>query len=89
MALGAGAAHVVGRVTRRTIGIVCVGSVVGLAGGVAFGRFVEALLFQVTPTDIVSLAVPIVVLTVAAALAALPAAIRAVRIDPAKTLRTD
>ena len=66
-----------------------VGSVVGLAAGVAFGRFVEALLFQVTPTDIVSLAVPIGVLTVAAALAALPAAIRAVRIDPAKTLRPE
>ena len=78
MALGAGAAHVVRRVTLRAIGVVCLGSVVGLAAGVAFGRAVEALLFEVTPTDIASLAVPIVVLTVAAALAALPAAIRAV-----------
>ena len=89
MALGAGAAHVVRRVTLRAIGVVCLGSAVGLAGGVAFGRFVEALLFQVEPTDIGSLAVPIAVLTVAAVLASLPAAIRAARIDPARTLRTE
>ena len=49
------------RVTLRMIGVVCLGSVVGLAGGVAFGRFVEALLFEVKPTDIASLAVPLVV----------------------------
>ena len=89
MALGAGAAHVVARVTRRTIGIVCAGSIVGLAGGVAFGRFVQALLFQVTPTDVASLAVPAVVLAMAAVLASLPAAVRAARIDPARTLRTE
>ena len=89
MALGAGAAHVVARVTRRTIGIVCVGSIVGLAAGVAFGQFVEALLFQVTPTDVASLAVPAAVLSMVAVLASLPAAVRAVRIDPAKSLRTD
>ena len=89
MALGASAAHVVGRVARRTVGIVCVGSIVGLAAGIAFGRFVEALLFEVTPTDVASLAVPAAVLAIAAVLASLPAAVRAVRIDPAKTLRTE
>jgi putative ABC transport system permease protein len=89
MALGAGAGHVVRRVTLRAIGVGGLGAAVGLAGGVAFGRFVEALLFRVTPTDLASLAVPVAVLAIAAALASFPAAIRAVRIDPARTLRTE
>ena len=53
-----GASHVVRRVTRRMVGIVCVGAVVGLAAGVAVGRVVEALLFEVTPTDLACLVGP-------------------------------
>jgi ABC-type antimicrobial peptide transport system permease subunit len=56
---------------------------------VAFGRFVQTLLFQVTPTDVVSLAVPVAILGIVAVVAALPATIRAVRIDPARILRTE
>lgn len=89
MALGAGAAHVVRQVTIRMLGIVCVGSLIGLAGGLAFGRVVQALLFQVRPTDPITLMAPILALAAAAALAALPPAIRAVRIDPAQALRSE
>ena len=89
VALGASATHIVKRVTSRLTLIVCLGSVAGLAAGVAFGRFVQTLLFQVTPTDVVSLAVPVAILGIVAVVAALPAAIRAVRIDPARILRTE
>jgi ABC-type antimicrobial peptide transport system permease subunit len=89
MALGAHAAHVVRRVTVRVLSAVCVGSLIGLAGGIAFGRVVQSLLFQVKATDLVALATPIAALAAAAALAALPPAIRAVRIDPAQTLRSE
>ena len=89
LALGAGAAHVVrrspGRCSPRSRG----GAAVGLAGGLLFGRVMEGLLFRVAPTDVVVLAAPLLVLAAAACAAALPPALRAVRIDPARTLRAE
>jgi predicted permease len=89
MALGARAPHVVRRVTIPMVRMVGVGSVIGLAGGLAFGRVVEALLFQVRPTNPASLMVPLLALGAVATLAALPPVFRAVRIDPAQTLRSE
>lgn len=89
MALGARAAHVVRHVTLRMLVMAGIGSAAGLAGGIAFGRVVEALLFQVKPTDTASMALPLAALATAAMLAALPPALRAVRIDPAQTLRME
>jgi ABC-type antimicrobial peptide transport system permease subunit len=89
MALGARAAHVVRRVTGAVLTPVCVGLMIGLTGGVGFGRIIERLLFQTRPTDPSSFAVTLLTLAVAATLAALPPAIRAVRIDPAQTLRSE
>jgi predicted permease len=89
MALGARASHVVKDVMARMVVVVCAGSVAGVAAGFVFVRLFEALLFKVRPSDPASVVAPIVVLAAAAALAALPAAIRAVRIDPAQMLRTE
>jgi len=89
MALGARPAHVVRRVTTDMLGMVCLGSAIGLAGGLASGRFIESLLFEVKSTDPGSVAAPILILAGAAMLAALPPAIRAVQIDPAQTLRSE
>ena len=68
---------------------VAVGAGIGLGGGLLFGRILEDLLFRVSTTDATSLGAPLAVLGVAAALAALPPALRAVRIDPARTLRAE
>ena len=89
MALGARAAHVVRRVTKEMLAPVGAGSILGLAGGLAFGRLVQSILFEVKATDAVSVAAPLFTIAVVAALAALPPAIRAVRIDPAQTLRSE
>jgi hypothetical protein len=89
MALGARTAHVVKRVAASVLTPMCFGLVVGLTSGQAFGRVVERLLFGIEPTDPASFAVPLLILTVAAALAALAPAIRAARIDPAQTLRSE
>jgi putative ABC transport system permease protein len=89
MALGARAAHVVRRVTTNMLWMVAAGGLVGLAGGFAFSRVVESLLFGVSATDPGTVLTTILALTAASALAALPPAIRAARIDPAETLRTD
>jgi len=89
MALGARAADVVRLVTTEMFGMVCLGSAIGLAGGLACERFVETLLFEVKATDVGIVVGPILTLVSAAVLAALPPAIRAVRIDPAHTLRCE
>lgn len=89
MALGARAGHVVRQVTRAAAGMVCLGLALGFAGGVATGRVVQALLFDVKVTEPDVFAIPALTLLVAALLAALPPASRAARIDPAQTLRSE
>jgi putative ABC transport system permease protein len=89
MALGARSAHVVRLVTSEMIGMVVLGSGIGLAGGLVGGRFVESLLFEVKATDLEIVAAPVLMLLGAALVAALPPAIRAVRVDPATTLRSE
>jgi len=59
------------------------------AGGLAFGHVVEPLLFHVKAMDLATLVTPIMVLTAIAAFTAFAPAIRAVRIDPAQTLRAE
>ena len=56
MALGAQATDIVRHVTIGSLVLVSVGLIAGLGAGVAFGRLIGALLFQVTPTDPVALA---------------------------------
>jgi hypothetical protein len=89
MALGASAGRVVRQVTGSLFVAVAAGAGIGLGGGLFFGGILEELLFRVSPTDAASLGAPLAVLAVTAAVAALPAALRAVRIDPAQTLRAE
>ena len=89
LALGARSAHVVRRATAGIFGMVFLGLAAGLAGGLASGRFLDTLLFGVKMTDVGVSAIPILTLLGAVILAAVPPAIRAVRIDPAKTLRSE
>ena len=78
-----------GHVTTGVLAMVCLGSLIGLAGGLASARFVETLLYEVKATDAGMVVAPILALFIAAVLAALPPVIRAVRIDPARTLRSE
>jgi predicted permease len=65
------------------------GGACGLIGGLYFARFVNSLLFEVTPLDFWSLAIPVAMLLVAAALAASLPALRAARMDPVEALRCE
>jgi predicted permease len=89
LALGAGAWHIVRRVTLAMLGLAGLGAAIGLAGGVTFGRLIDALLFRVTPTDAFAIATPIAILAAAAVLAALPPVLRATRMDPVRILRSE
>ncbi len=89
MAIGAQAHDVAWRVTTDVFAMVIAGALLGVALGMASARYIEALLYQVRPTDSSMLVLPSLTILAAALLAALPPVIRAVRIDPALILRAE
>jgi predicted lysophospholipase L1 biosynthesis ABC-type transport system permease subunit len=89
MAVGAQALDVASRVTRDVFSMVLIGGVAGLALGISSVRYIATLLYQVKPTDVVVLAIPSFLVLAATFIAAAPAIIRAVRIDPATMLRAE
>jgi predicted permease len=89
MAIGAQAGDIARRVTVDVFSMVLVGAATGLALGMASARYIETLLYQVKATDLGVLALPSLAIVAAALLAALPAVIRAVRIDPVQMLRAE
>jgi predicted lysophospholipase L1 biosynthesis ABC-type transport system permease subunit len=89
MAIGAQAADIARRVTVDVLSMVLAGALAGLALGMASVRYIETLLYQVKPTDLGVLALPTLTILTVALLAALPAVIRAVRIDPVAMLRAE
>ena len=89
MAIGAQAAGIARLVTLDALSMVLAGAFAGVALGIASARYLTTLLYQVKPTDLAMLALPSLILLAAALLAALPAVIHAVRVDPVTTLRGD
>jgi putative ABC transport system permease protein len=69
--------------------MVAKGLVARLADGIACGRLTESLLFEIKATGPSTVAAPLLTLLGAALAATLPPAIRATRIDPAQTLRSE
>ena len=89
VAVGAQPGDIAQRVTSEIFAMVLAGAVTGLALGLASARYLEDLLYQVTATDFGILALPSMTILAAALLAALPAVIRAIRIDPVTMLRAE
>jgi len=89
MAIGAPAANIARSVTVDVFVMVLAGAVAGLALGIGSTRYIATLFFEVRATDWVRLAVPSATILVAAMLAAVPAVIRAVRVDPVSALRAE
>jgi predicted permease len=89
MAIGAPAGDIARRVTADVFSMVIAGALAGLALGMASAPYIDSLLYQVKATDLGVLALPSLAIVGVALLAALPAVIRAVRIDPATTLRSE
>ena len=89
MAIGAQASDIARRVTADIFLMVVAGGAAGLSLGMASVRYVATLLFQVNPTGLAMLASPTLTILAAALLAAVPAVIRAVRVNPASMLRAD
>jgi putative ABC transport system permease protein len=89
MALGATAQNLQSMVMRRGLGIAAVGAAFGLLGALAGNRLLVAMLYDVSPTDSVTLiAVGCLLLAVAAIATIIPAR-ASTRIDPVIALRAD
>lgn len=88
-ALGAGAAHITGMIVGQSARLVVPGVLLGLAGAILTTRILRALLFEVSPTDPVTLAGVSLLLIGVAVLAAYLPARRAARVDPMIALRNE
>jgi putative ABC transport system permease protein len=89
LALGARTGDVAREVTAGILAAVCVGAMAGLGLGLASTRYIASLLYRVKTTDLGVLAFPSLIILATALLVAVPAVIRALRIDPVVMLRTE
>jgi putative ABC transport system permease protein len=89
IAIGAQAGGVARLVTTEVFAMVFLGAVAGVGLGMLSARYIATLFYQVRATDAPMLAYPSLALLAVALLAAVPAVVRAVRIDPALMLRVE
>jgi predicted permease len=88
-ALGASRAGVIGLVLRGGLGLMLGGIAAGTVTALLLAPALAGLLFGVTASDAVSLAVTVVTLASAALVATLVPALRAARVDPIVALRIE
>ena len=89
VAIGAARSDVIGLLAGRVAWLILTGAVLGLLAAFSLSETVRALLFGVAPADPVSMGLAMAVLVAIAVVALLLPAWRAVRIDPAITLREE
>jgi ABC-type antimicrobial peptide transport system permease subunit len=86
LALGATPGSVLALVVRHGAVLAAIGVLMGLSAALAVSRTLTTLLFEVTPTEPASYAVGAVLLFVVAMAACAVPAMRAIRIDPVRSL---
>jgi len=89
VALGARPGQVMTLILRQTALVTVVGVIAGVIGAASFSRYLEGLLFGVTPLDTPTFAAVIVLFVAVAALASFVPARRATRIEPQVALRSE
>jgi putative ABC transport system permease protein len=87
MALGARALDVLKLVLRNGMSLAVIGAVIGLAGAFVITRFMSSLLFEVSPTDLLTFALVTMGLLLVAVFACYIPARRATKVDPLVALR--
>jgi ABC-type antimicrobial peptide transport system permease subunit len=89
MALGASRSAVLRMVLGQGARLTLPGVAVGMAAALAAGSVIQSLLYEVSPLDPLTYAVVALVLAVVSLGASYPAAHRATRLDPIKSLREE
>jgi putative ABC transport system permease protein len=87
IALGAQSRNILGLVVRQGLNLVIVGLVIGMIAALVLVRFIESILYGVTSYDPIVLGSAALILGLAAVLACLLPALRAVRVNPISALR--
>jgi ABC-type antimicrobial peptide transport system permease subunit len=87
LAIGARVVHLLAAVARPAAAAILLGLVMGIAGAAIVLRFAAALLYGVDPVDVASYLSAAVIIMLCAAFGAARPLLRALRIDPAQTLR--
>ena len=89
MAIGAQRSHVLSLILRQGMLLAGIGIVLGVAGALAVTGVLRSLLFEVSPTDLLTFGSIAVLLVVVTALACWIPARRATKIDPLAVLRSE
>jgi ABC-type antimicrobial peptide transport system permease subunit len=86
-ALGARSRDVLALVLRQGLQLTAIGIVIGVAGAVSLARYIDGMLYGVTPVDPLTYVAVVVLFVAIASLASYLPARRATRIDPMTALR--
>ena len=89
MALGANRSTVMGMVLGQSAIVTAVGITAGLAGSAAVTRYLQWMLFGLTPLDLTTFLAVALAFAIVATIAAFVPARRATRVDPLIALRSD
>jgi ABC-type lipoprotein release transport system permease subunit len=89
LAFGARPGQVVRTILRDSAVPIVAGTALGVGGAVLATRVIESFLFETAPRDPMTLAAVAAVLAVTACLAAFVPALRAAKVDPASSLRSE
>ena len=89
MALGAQPGRIIGLLSRETALIIGIGFILGLGAYAVAANWIAHLLYGTSRWEPIAVVSVLLFLLAMSAIAAAPAAYRAVRIDPATALRTE
>jgi putative ABC transport system permease protein len=89
MALGARRTDLVSIVVRQGMGVVLAGIGAGVVAALVLTRFMATLLFEVRPSDPLTLILVVLLLSVMGLVACVGPAVRAAGVDPIEALRRD
>jgi ABC-type antimicrobial peptide transport system permease subunit len=89
IALGATARNVLALVLTGAIRLMAGGIIIGLAAAAMLARSISTFLYGVQPLDVVTFGAVVVVVALTAVTATAVPAVRALRLDPAVTLRSE
>jgi ABC-type antimicrobial peptide transport system permease subunit len=89
MALGADGTRMLLGIMRQGLALTAAGIVIGLAGAYQASRFLESLLFGLSPRDPMTFIVAVAMFVVVAMVACYVPARRAIRVNPVVALRVE
>ncbi len=89
MAVGATSARIIALVFKDCMAVVAIGLILGIPGALAVMRVLSAYVFELSPTDPVTLGGAIALMLATATLAVAGPAWRSTQVDPVKALRAE